>query len=201
MTSVEAIAMPEAGAPVKKRSLSRKRRLLRLVGSTLDPRSWAHLLKIINYYNYSHVQPLRRMTLGASPNISPDASFSNAERILVGDRVRIGSGCRIWAGPASSAIRIGDDVLFGPDVLVTAASYRYNDGSPVTEQRMDEADIIIGNDVWLATRATILPGARIGDGAVIAAGAVVKGRIPPFAIAAGAPARVVSQREICSEIA
>lgn len=183
-------------AGVRKKTLGRAARVLRGVGALIDPRAWLHLFKVVNYYNYTHVAPLRKISIGASPSISPDAVFSNAERIIIGDRVRIGSRCHIWAGPGCGRIRIGDDVLFGPEVMVTAASYDYNNGSPVTDQPMTERDIEIGNDVWLATRAVILPGARIGNGAVVAAGAVVKGEVPPFAIVAGSPARIVGQREI-----
>ena len=82
---------------------------------------------------------------------------------------------------------------------MTAAGYRFNDGQPVTAQAMDEADVIIGNDVWLATRVIVLPGAVIGDGAVIGAGAVVRDEIPAFAIAVGMPARVVGYRQIASD--
>lgn len=178
----------------KKQSLGRIARATRLIASTLDPRAWLHVFKLVNYYNYSHVAPRRRMRVGAAPGISPNAVFSNPERIVIGDRVKIGARCHIWAGHASGTVTIGDDCLFGPEVMVTAASYRYNDGAPVTEQLMDEADVIIGRDVWLATRAIVLPGARIGDGAIIAAGAVVKGEVPPYAIAAGQPARVVGHR-------
>ncbi|MEO1729302.1 MAG: acyltransferase [Pseudomonadota bacterium] len=91
---------------------------------------------------------------------------------------------------------IGDDVLFGPDVLITAANYRFNDGSPVTDQVMDEADVIIGADVWAGARAILLPGVTIGDGAIIAAGSVVRQDVPPFAIVAGVPAKVVGTRNI-----
>lgn len=154
------------------------------------------MFKIVNYYNYSHVAPLRQVRLGESPNISPDAVFSNAARIEIGKRVRIGSRCHIWAGPRDGRIVIGDDVLFGPEVMLTASTYDYNHGSPVTDQPMREGDIVIGNDVWLATRAIVLPGSTIGDGAVIAAGAVVKGHIPPGSIAAGSPARIVGQRTV-----
>ena len=179
--------------PTKKK-LGTFGRLLRAVGSVVDVRAWAHLFRMVNYYNYTHVQPKRLVRFGAAPNVSPDVVFSNAERIVIGDRVRIGSRCHIWAGPRDGHIRIGDDVLFGPEVMLTAASYNFNDGGPVTDQAMSEGDIVIGNDVWLATRAVVLPGARIGDGCVIAAGAVVKGEFPPFSIIAGMPARVVGTR-------
>lgn len=189
---------PVAETGAHKQRLGRTARLLRLLKGTFDPRAWAHLFKLVNYYNYSHVVPLRKIRFGSQPSISPDVVFSNPERIKIGDRVRIGSRCHIWAGPRDGRISIGNDVLFGPEVMLTAATYLYNDGSPVSDQAMREADIEIGNDVWLATRAVVLPGARIGDGAIVAAGAVVKGTIPAMAIVAGAPARIVGQRDIKS---
>lgn len=185
-----------AAGPAHKLRLSRTQRLFRLVASVLDPRAWAHLIKIVNFYNYTHVQPMRQIRLGPKSSISPTAAFANAERIEIGARVRIGFRCVIWAGPKNGRVVIGDDVLFGPEVLITAAGYRYNDGTPVTEQAMDEADVVIGNDVWLGARSVILPGARIGDGAIIGAHSVVRGEIPAYGIAVGAPVRVVSRREI-----
>ncbi len=182
--------------PVHKDRKSRLARLLRLIGGVLDPRAYLHALRLVNYYNYSHVVPRRRLTLGPDPRISPNAVFSNPERIVIGARVNLGARCHIWAGPGRGRIVIGDDVLFGPEVMVTAAGYRFDDGSPVTEQAMDEADIRIGNDVWLGTRVIVLPGVTIGDGAIIGAGALVRGDIPAQAIAVGIPARVVGQRRI-----
>lgn len=187
--------MDDQRAP-QKVSLSRRVRLVRLLGSTFNPRAWLHLVKIVNYYNYSHVQPLRKLKLGADPRISPDVNFSSAQNIVIGDRVSIGSRCFLWAGPGKGRIVIGNDVLFGPDVLLTAANYRFNDGAPVTKQPMDEADIVIGDDVWVGARVIILPGATIGDGAIVGAGALVRGYIPANAIAVGVPARIVGERQI-----
>ena len=45
--------------------------------------------------------------------------------------------------------------------MITAAGYRFNDGSPVTRQLMDEQDVVLGADVWLGARAIVLPGVRI----------------------------------------
>lgn len=177
-----------------KRTLGRAGKLLRLALSAIDPRAWAHAVKLVNYYNYTHVQPLRRMRVGPGAAIAPNASFSNPERIAIGRNVRIGARTTLWAGPAEGRIVIGDDVLFGPDVLVTAANYRFNDGRPVTAQAMDEADVVIGDDVWLGAGVVVLPGARIGDGAVIGAGAVVTRAVPAMSVAVGAPARVVARR-------
>lgn len=183
-----------SSSPAHKDRPSRFKRFLRLVTSVLDPRAYLHALKLINYYNYAHVTPRRQLNPGPGARISPNAIFSNPERIAIGARINLGARCTLWAGPSVGRIVIGNDVLFGPEVMVTAANYRFNDGSPVTNQAMDEADVIIGNDVWLGTRAIVLPGARIGDGAIIGAGALVRGDIPAGAIAVGTPARVVGQR-------
>ncbi|EKF20671.1 CatB-related O-acetyltransferase [Nitratireductor pacificus] len=55
-------------------------------------------------------------------------------------------------------------------------------------------DTVIGNDVWIGREARIMPGVTIGDGAVVGAHAVVAGDVPPFAIVAGNPARIVRRR-------
>ncbi|WP_299153983.1 acyltransferase [uncultured Tateyamaria sp.] len=154
------------------------------------------MLKILNFYNYSHVTPLRKVKQGRSISISPNVWFAEPERIEIGDNAHLGGRCMIWAGPTVAKIVIGADALFGPEVMITAASYRYNDGPCVTKQNMNEADVIIGRDVWLATRVVVLPGTTIGDGCIVAAGAVLSGTYPAMSIIAGAPAKVVSTRRI-----
>lgn len=181
-------------APAHKARKSPLARALRLIGSALDPRAYLHAIRLVNYYNYSHVQPRRQLTIGAGAKISPNALFSNAERIEIGAKASIGAHCLIWAGPSHGRIVIGDHTLLAPNVMITAANYRFNDGSPIDEQPMAEADIIIGKDVWLGYGAVILPGARIGDGAVVGAGAVVRGEIAPFAVVAPQTAQAVGQR-------
>lgn len=64
-----------------------------------------------------------------------------------------------------------------------------------------KGDTVVGNDVWLGYEAMVLPGVTIGDGAVIGARSVVTSDIPPYAIAAGNPARVIKQRFSDAEIA
>lgn len=73
-----------------------------------------------------------------------------------------------------------------PDEWMEAARIK---GHPTTK-----GDVIIGNDVWIAHGATILSGVRIGDGAVIGARSVVTADVPPYAIVAGNPAKVVRYR-------
>ena len=179
---------------VHKPRTSRAQRFLRLLGSILDPRALAHMAKIVNFYNTTHVAELRQARRGTGVRISPTASFANGRNIVIGDRVHIGAGCYLWGGPGRGRIVLGNDVLIAPNVMLTAANYRFNDGSPVTDQAMDEADILVGADVWLGYGCVVLAGATIGDGAIIGAGSVVRGTIPARAIAVGSPARVVGHR-------
>jgi acetyl esterase len=62
-------------------------------------------------------------------------------------------------------------------------------------------DTIVGNNVWFGLDSTVLPGVRIGDGAIIGAGAMVASDVPPYAIVAGNPARVIRRRFTDDEIA
>lgn len=80
----------EERAPSRKKSLSRRQRGGRLILSILDPRAWLHLFKIINYSNYSHVNPLRQIVRGEGCRISPDVNFSNPQNIALGRRVSLG---------------------------------------------------------------------------------------------------------------
>lgn len=179
---------------VHKPRLSARCRTLRAVISIFDPRAYFHLFRILNHYNQTHVIPRRQLRCGVGCAISPNASFAHGARIELGDGAHIGARCMLWAGPGWGRIVAGDNLLLGPGVMMTAASYRFRDGSPVTRQAMNEADIVIGDDVWIGANAIVLPGARIGDGVIVAAGAVVRGDVPAQSVFAGNPARKIGDR-------
>jgi hypothetical protein len=63
------------------------------------------------------------------------------------------------------------------------------DGTPATK-----GDVVIGSDVWIAQRATILSGVSVGHGAVVAAGSVLIRDVPPYAIVGGVPAKLITYR-------
>jgi virginiamycin A acetyltransferase len=74
-------------------------------------------------------------------------------------------------------------------------------GGEWTEKTLDivtsmpsRGDTVVGNDVWFGYQATVMPGVRIGDGAIIAAGAVVTADVPPYTIVGGNPARQIRRR-------
>jgi len=66
---------------------------------------------------------------------------------------------------------------------------------PIRSQGLVKTPVLIGPDVWLGVKASVLRGSVIGEGSVVGANAVVRGHIPAFVIAAGAPAVVVKDRK------
>lgn len=180
---------------VYKKKLGLPQRVLRLVLAVLDPRTLFHAVRILNYYGHTHVAELRQVRRGRGVIVAPNVSFANGRNIEIGDRSRIGANVSLWAGPGTGRIVIGPDALFAPNVMLTAANYRFDDGSPVTEQAMEEGDIIVGRDVWFGYGAVVLPGVRIGDGAILAAGAIVTKDVPANAIVGGSPARIIGTRK------
>lgn len=70
----------------------------------------------------------------------------------------------------------------------------WEDAKNITGHPKTKGDVLIGNDVWIATESIIMSGVNIGDGAVIGARAVVTKNVPPYTIVAGNPAVVVKQR-------
>jgi acetyltransferase-like isoleucine patch superfamily enzyme len=141
------------------------------------------------------VVPRRRGSFGAGVALAPNVSFRNGERIQIGARSHIGEHCSLWAGDTKGRIIVGEDALFGPGVYVTASNYHYEPGTAVWRQPRAEEDVVIGADVWLGAGVIVLPGVTIGDGCVLAAGSVVVRNLPPGAVAAGVPARVVKMRD------
>ena len=70
----------------------------------------------------------------------------------------------------------------------------WEQSTPRLEDLPFKGDTVLGNDVWVGERVTFLPGARVGDGVIIGAGAVVAGNIPAYAVAVGNPCKVVKMR-------
>lgn len=138
--------------------------------------------------NAPHVQNFGHMSIGArsvlTSTFAPiELSTGRGAALSIGDAAAVDFGVKI---SARQSIEIGARVSFGPYTMVAD-----HDGDNDDEPR----PIRIGSDVWLATRVTVRKGATIGDRAVITAGSVVEGDIPPGVIAGGVPARVLGYRD------
>ncbi|MBQ4630515.1 MAG: acyltransferase [Clostridia bacterium] len=126
---------------------------------------------------------------GKNVNIEKGASFSSG--ICLGDNSGIGVRASI-----SGNCTIGNDVMMGPDCIIHTRNHRFDDiTKPMNTQGFqEEKPVVIGNDVWIGSRVTILPGVTIGNHVIIGAGSIVTKDIPDYAIAAGNPARVKKYR-------
>jgi len=130
---------------------------------------------------------------GKSANVRPSASLANSHNIFLGENVHVQRHVYIWAGK-NSTIMIGDNTIIGPGSFITSDNHGTKRNQLIREQPGDERDIIIGSDVWLGAYSIVLPGIKIGDGAVIAAGSVVTKDVAPYTIVAGVPAKEIGQR-------
>ena len=83
--------------------------------SILDPRSYLHVLRMIHYAGYSHVQGRRKLSCGNGTGIAPNVSFRNGERITMGHDCHVGERCYLWAGDSSGRIIMGNYVSLAPD--------------------------------------------------------------------------------------
>ena len=94
-------------------------------------------------------------------------------------------------------IVIGRKCLISQHVSIIASNHCSRKGIPIQEQSWDErkTGIIIGDDVWVGCGVQVLPGVKIGDGAVIAAGSLVNTDVRENTVVAGVPARVIRERE------
>ncbi|HEY4285032.1 MAG TPA: acyltransferase [Chthoniobacterales bacterium] len=93
-------------------------------------------------------------------------------------------------------IVIGDRVMIGPHTYIGDFDHDLSPGTYMADgTRGRFAEIIIGNDVWIGANAVVLKGVTIGDGAVVGAGAVLTSDVPPGAVVAGNPAKVIKMRQ------
>jgi acetyltransferase-like isoleucine patch superfamily enzyme len=111
------------------------------------------------------------------------------KNISVGRNVFINSGCRFQD---QGGISIGDGALIGHNVVLATLNH---DIDPRKRSTLHPAPISIGQDVWIGANATVLPGVTVGDGAIIAAGAVVTKDVPANVIAGGVPAKIIKKIE------
>ncbi len=109
------------------------------------------------------------------------------QNITIGRRTFINMGCTFqdWGG-----ITIGDDCLIGHNCTICTVNHSKD---PDRRGDMSCTPVVIGNKVWIGANATILPGVTIGDGAIIAAGAVVTKDVESKSVVGGVPAALIKK--------
>ncbi len=127
-------------------------------------------------YSYaSDFEPPQDWASRLAPFLFP---FSR-EKLVLGRFCQIAHGVRFITASANHAM---DGITCYPFPIFDPAN--------LLGYQPDTRDTVIGNDVWIGYGALILPGAQIGDGVIVGAGSVVRGKVPPYAIVMGNPAQV-----------
>lgn len=161
----------------------------------MGDRSWLYSTFAFRHY-YSR-QP-EGLTVGNDTGLYNGTFFNLGPEA----RLTIGNYCTVVGAIfcTNARVVVGDYSLIAHDVVIAddaAASPIWNEQK--THSRAESPcsesgdSVIIGANAWIATRAVLLRGARIGEGAIVGAAAVVDFEVPPFAIVAGNPARIVKR--------
>lgn len=133
---------------------------------------------------------LMRIRIGTQSSVAMDCfltGFATGWSLSIGANSAINRRCYL---DARQGIRIGNNVNVSPEVYIL--TYQHDPQSRTFASF--GAPVVIDDHAWIGVRAILLPGAHVGEGAVVAAGAVVTGEVPPYSIVAGVPATVRKER-------
>lgn len=145
-------------------------------------------------------RPLRRLLWRAAGvdvqtmNIFPGVTVTGPD-LHVGSGTFVNRG--VWLDAGKGRIDIGEDCMLSPGVMVLTATHELVEGAPA--HQAINRNVSIGNRVWLGARCTVLPGVTIGEGCVVAAGAVVTRDCEPHTLYGGIPARVIRRLDTTHE--
>ena len=136
------------------------------------------------------IENFGRMTIGSgtllrSVNVPVELATGVGGVLEIGENVRLNYGVSIGA---MRSIRIGNRVRIGPYVMLIDTEFHdvYD-----REKMPPPRPIVIEDDVWIAAKASVMPGVTIGRGSIVGTSSVVTADVPPFSVVAGIPARVL----------
>lgn len=137
----------------------------------------------------------KNITLGSSISIHRMSGLHAYNGSLeIGSNVSINSNTCVDSADGGSII-IGNNVLIAQNVVIRAADHTHDRVDiPISQQGHTGGKIVIHDGVWIAANVVVTRNVTIGEGAIVAAGAVVTNDIPPYSIAAGVPAKLIATR-------
>lgn len=112
---------------------------------------------------------------------------------FIGDKLIIGKFCQIGLG-VEFMMNGANHAMGGVSTFPFYIFKGFSQNAPSLDKLPIKGDTVVENDVWIGQNSLILPGSKIGDGAIIGASSVVSGEIPPYSIVAGNPARLIRKR-------
>lgn len=158
-------------------------------------RRWA-VSKRIKYYPYYYLSKRRAKPLEKDAEVIKGLEIGGI--VSLSGNTYLGCFCNFNGMTIQGAGRVSIGRYFhsGENCLIITQNHNYEGGAIPYDTSMIVKEVAIKDFVWIGTGVTILPGAQIGEGAVIQAGSVVHGVIPDYAIAGGNPCRVFKYRNI-----
>jgi len=186
--------------------------------ATYRPKQWVGARVLRRLWVRFRIALIRLRNPGLTIGVRPRIDFSRVRFDTWTGPIAIGDDCGIYAGSIEGTLTLGDNVnLMSPCRVGGSSIYKVTIGSntwvapnayivpvthvhkrrdlTITEQGVRGGDITVGEDCWIGINAVISPGVTIGKGAVIGANSVVTRDIPEYAVAVGAPAKVIGRRE------
>ncbi|HNR22879.1 MAG TPA: acyltransferase [Steroidobacteraceae bacterium] len=147
----------------------------------------------IGIYARRRLLPSFLARLGEGTVVQEHFWVTNPEKVSIGSHCNFAQGVFITGG---GGVTIGDYVGLGPDVKIWSVNHRFEDpDTPWLKQGWDKLPVVIEDDVWLGANCFVMPGITIGRGAILSAGTIMMKSVPPYAICAGNPGRVVGWRK------
>ena len=146
--------------------------------------------------NYEILQIFRDLTEREVPDdfiLNPPFYTEFGLNIFIGKSVFINSGCTFQD---QGQIHIKNNVLIGHNVTMVTLNH---DSNPQKRGDIYLKPIVVNDNVWIGSGATILPGVEIGKGSIVAAGAVVTKDVPDNVVVGGNPARIIKKINIIRE--
>jgi acetyltransferase-like isoleucine patch superfamily enzyme len=146
----------------------------------VHPKARVQIDPNIRFGRHATVHPYARVTIsGGSLKMGEWANIQTFSIVAVG----------------SSKVTIGNHVRVGPNTNLIGVNHVFHDReTPIHRQPMEDPGLEIGDDVWIGANCVVLPGVKIGRGAVVGAGTVVTKDVPEFAVLVGNPGRVIRYR-------
>ncbi|HIL19889.1 MAG TPA: acyltransferase [Gammaproteobacteria bacterium] len=118
--------------------------------------------------------------------------ISGLEGLQIGENVHIGEGYHI---DARGKVSIGDNVHISRNVVIYSTSHNFDGERVPYDSGLRKKSVVIGDNVWLGMNVIVLPGAEIGEGAIVGAGAVVAGEVAPCSINVAIKAKEIKFRD------
>ncbi len=154
---------------------------------------------ILNTTNREFISIGKNVNIGSFSWIAVSTEFAgtpctsnNRVRLIIGDNTSIGNNAFIIA---NNYLKIGSNVIISNYVYISDHHHGFNDiHNPITQQSLTNGDsVVIGDNVFVGTKACILPNVRIGERSIIGAASVVTKDVPPYHIVAGNPAKKIKK--------